>query len=223
MNAITAESLRSAITHAGANVIAAQDQLCALDASAGDGDLGATLATGFVAVNNRLSELDQATDPGKLLTEAGTVLIRTAPSTIGTLLGGAFLRGGQALADDEALAPTDLAAALRAIATAVAARGGAAVGERTVLDALDPAAASAERSAAESASVPELVQAAARAARAGADATADMHPVHGRAAWIGARAVGQPDAGATAWAVFMEGLADGVAVAADVGLGGLAR
>ena len=140
--------LRRALLEAGVAVCVAQEELCALDAAAGDGDLGTTLATGFQAVRELLSESEQP-DCGALLVQVGLTLAQKAPSTIGTLLASAFMRAGHELAGRAELSAADLAMMLRAAATEITERGQAAAGERTVLDALEPAAVAAESAAGE--------------------------------------------------------------------------
>jgi dihydroxyacetone kinase len=206
--AVQAEAFRHALLVTADRICEAREELCDLDAAAGDGDLGATLATGFAAVRELVARLDGA-DPGAVLGQAGAQLARTAPSTIGTLLGMALMRAGRELADAGELDSAGVAVMLRAVAGSVADKGGARPGERTVLDAMDAAAGTAEQAAGEGLSARAALAQAADAAWAAAKATAEMEPRHGRAAWIPERARGTPDAGAVAWAIFVGGLAEG--------------
>jgi dihydroxyacetone kinase-like protein len=201
------ETFRKALLQASDRICGARDELCALDAAAGDGDLGATLATGFTAVREFLSGWDEP-DSGATLMQIGAHLGRTAPSTIGALLASAFMRGGREVLGLSELRSTDIAAMLSAATDAVTERGQATVGQRTVLDAMKPAAVAAERACRTGAGAAETLRQAAAAATTGAKATAEMDPVHGRAGWIGERARGRPDAGATAWATYVTGLAE---------------
>jgi phosphoenolpyruvate---glycerone phosphotransferase subunit DhaL len=205
-SAISASEFKVAIAVAGANVRSAREELCALDAAAGDGDLGATLDVGFAEVDVVLEQADDG-DIGAFLTAAGMALARKAPSTIGTLLAGAFLSAGKDFAGANELTPTSAARFFETTATAVADRGRAEAGQRTILDAMLSAAEAAATSVEEGADAVGVVQAAAGGARAGADSTASMEPVHGRAGWVGERARGLHDAGAVAWAIYVEGLA----------------
>ncbi|MEK7862752.1 MAG: DAK2 domain-containing protein [Chloroflexota bacterium] len=75
-------------------------------------------------------------------------------------------------------------------------RGRAAVGDKTLLDALAPAAEAAGRAASAGASFTQTLAASAEAARAGADATRAMRPKVGRASWMADRSAGHEDAGA---------------------------
>jgi dihydroxyacetone kinase len=209
--------LRQAMLAAGDAVAAERDDLTMLDATAGDGDLGVTLATGFTQVRLVLEECDAA-DVGVLLTETGRTLLRKAPSTIGSLLGLAFVRAGSAFRGAQQLSGADIAQLLSVLTEAVSERGGAVPGQRTVVDALDGAAVAARQAGVASADAARVLAAAALGAAAAADLTADMEPRFGRAAWLANRARGSRDAGAVAWAVYLGALSAAVSAARPPGL-----
>jgi dihydroxyacetone kinase-like protein len=209
---ISAPRFKQALAAAGDRVRGARDELCALDAAAGDGDLGVTLDAGFAQVAVVLDGSSEDADIGALLRQIGLELATKAPSTIGTLLASAFLRAGRELAGRTELGGTDAVVFLSASAAGVAERGHASVGERTVLDAMAEAADAAAAKAAQSDSAVEILEAGAAGAQEGAAATAVMEPRHGRANWIKERAQGSRDAGAVAWAVFLSGLAESCSV-----------
>jgi phosphoenolpyruvate---glycerone phosphotransferase subunit DhaL len=208
---LTPDRLHASLMLACDRVAGSSEELCALDAAAGDGDLGTTLATGFKAVAEKLPKLGEVA-PGTLLVEVGTELARKAPSTIGTLLAWAHITAGRELDGVEALSPADIGTFFRFAQKAVSDRGRAEPGERTILDAMFPSADAAERAASEGQNVVDVFRSAAAAAALGAEETADMSPRHGRAGWIGERAKGRPDAGARAWAIYVSALADGVSL-----------
>lgn len=206
---IVMSGLRQGLAEASSRVQDARGLLCDLDAVAGDGDLGATLAAGFAAVDKHLAAME-AGDIGTVLRQVGMKLTQAAPSTIGTLLGAAFMRSGAKL---EGLHQLDAAGAvtlLVAAADGVRERGGAQPGERTIVDAMDAAASAARDVPAEDGPA-AVFRAAAAAANEGACATATMEPRHGRSAWIADRARGSEDAGARAWAIVLDGFVGGVA------------
>ena len=215
MSAVTFEMFRGALLLAGDRVCAARDELCALDAAAGDGDLGTTLSKGFTAAHGPVEAWAGDPDCGAVLTELGRVLAREAPSTMGTLLATAFMSAGRSVAGNAELDAERVALILRSAADTVAERGRAVPGQRTVVDALEPAAAAAEKAVSAGDEPSQVLQAAANAAHEGAAATAGMEPAHGRAAWIGERAAGRPDGGAFAWSVYLTGLADAVTATTD--------
>jgi dihydroxyacetone kinase-like protein len=205
---IPAQTFKEALEVAGDRVRAARDELCALDASAGDGDLGATLDAGFAEVGLWLESSEESDDIGAMLHEVGMQLARKAPSTIGALLGSAFMRAGKELAGRPELRAEDAVTLLEAAASGVADRGRAVVGQRTILDAMTAAAAGAALAANQGLDTAGVLRSAAVGAKNGADETATMEPVHGRAGWIAERARGTRDAGAAAWAVYVDGLAE---------------
>lgn len=170
-----------------------------LDAAAGDGDLGITagkIADGIrIAINSLTGDLK-----GDLAT-IGKEISKAASSTFGTLFATCFIRASGA-ASNENDDLTNLQNCLSAAFDGVSARGKAQLGERTLLDALHPAVQAVKNAT----DIKSGLSQAAIAARAGATATAQMMPKHGRAGWIGERAKGLEDAGATVIAVVFEAL-----------------
>jgi dihydroxyacetone kinase len=191
--------LIAVLTAVAAAVGEAADELNRLDAVAGDGDLGATLQTGAQALLALLPSL--AGEPlASVCRTCGSELARKAPSTSGTLVATALLRAGAAAAQPAPPGETDVALLARLTAAAqqgIEARGKAKPGDKTMLDALAPAAASLAQSAAQPDSdLAVAVSEAALAAEAGARATAAMRATVGRAGWLAERAAGHEDAGA---------------------------
>ncbi len=96
---------------------------------------------------------------------------------------------------------------LTVVSDTISARGKSAVGDKTMVDALAPAAAAAQGVADAGGSRADAAEAAAAAARIGADSTSDLAPKHGRAAWLSERSAGSPDAGAAAVAIVLAAVA----------------
>lgn len=166
------------------------DEFTHLDSEAGDGDLG--LTAGKIADGIRKALADPGDSVKALVLSVGKEVSKAAPSTFGTLYASGFLAAGLTLDenDDEL---SQFHKALQAAFDKIALRGKSQEGQRTLLDALGPAA----RAAAAAPTLREALNAAAAAAEAGVLATKDMAPHHGRAGWIGDRAKGIQDAGAT--------------------------
>jgi dihydroxyacetone kinase len=170
-----------------------------LDSVAGDGDLGIT--AGNIAKGLRAGAAAATGDLKSDLMVIGREIAKNAPSTFGTLFATGFIRSAAAvLAEADAFSNTKLA--LAAAYEGIATRGKASLGERTLLDALHPALGALKNSN----DLNSGLNAAAIAAREGVIATASMAPKHGRAGWIGERAQGNEDAGATVIAVAFESL-----------------
>lgn len=166
------------------------DEFTQLDSEAGDGDLG--LTAGKIAVGIRAAIAEPGDSVKQLVLNIGKEVSKAAPSTFGTLYASGFLAAGIVI-DDEHDALTQLHTGLQAAAEKIAQRGKSEEGQRTLLDALGPAA----RAAAAASDLSSALQAAASAAAEGVEATKGMMPQHGRAGWIGERAKGLADAGAT--------------------------
>jgi len=116
-----------------------KDFLVELDGRMGDGDLGLTMAKAFAAACDELVDTAE-TDIGKIFMKAGMQMAKAAPSTMGTLMGTGFMRGGKAVAGKADLATADLAAFFQAFVEGIMERGKAQPGDKTVIDALKPAA-----------------------------------------------------------------------------------
>lgn len=185
----------------------AEPRLTELDQRVGDGDLGSNMAKGARAVRDEYGSYG-STPASVLRAMAGTVR-RTVGGTSGPLYAAALLRAAAVLdaAESDAVAAAEWGRALSAGAAGIAGLGGAAVGDRTMLDALVPAAEACERALAEGASGEETLARAVEAGQQGADDTAELVPQRGRSSYIGERAVGCPDPGAVAVTVWLTALA----------------
>ena len=173
-----------------------KDYLIELDAASGDGDLGLTMSKGFLAAKDFVDGSDEA-DLGKLLFQAGSAMASAVPSTMGTLMASGLLSVGKAWKGKESLEAADFGAFCNAYYEGVQKRGKANPGERTVLDALKPAAdAVSEALAAGETELPRLAQLAYEAAQQGVEATKEMAPVHGKAFVHREKLGGVPDQGA---------------------------
>ena len=178
-----------------------------LDSVVGDGDFGYSLARGFEKLQAQYGELDR-TDIGTFLKKVGMLVTSRIGGTSGPIWGTGFMRAGITAGATTSLDGADVVAMLRAAVTGIMARGGAELGDKTLLDALVPMTDAIEESVAAGASSDEVVDRAAAAARSAADATAELVAKRGRAAYTGERSRGSVDAGATGVAVIMEQIAE---------------
>jgi dihydroxyacetone kinase phosphoprotein-dependent L subunit len=178
-----------------------------LDSVVGDGDFGYSLARGFEKLQAQYGELDR-TDIGTFLKKVGVLVTSRIGGTSGPIWGTGFMRAGIAAGATTSLDGAAVVAMLRAAVTGIMARGGAELGDKTLLDALVPMTDAIEEGLAAGASSDEILDRAAAAARSAADATADLVAKRGRAAYTGERSRGSVDAGATAVAVIIEQIAE---------------
>lgn len=176
-----------------------------LDSRTGDGDLGISMVRGAAAI--RALPEESWANPASAFTAMGNALRKAIAGSSGPFYAVALMRAAREL---DAAVPDALAwaeAFSRAVAS-VSELGGAKPGDRTMLDALQPAA-DAFRAALDSGlSLPEAWKKAVDAAEQGVEATASMRPRLGRAAYLGDRALGSPDAGASAVLVWMKAIAE---------------
>jgi len=190
--------------------------LTALDRAIGDGDHGINMERGFAAIVATLDEteapvtegLNEAEASATLLRTAGKRLISTVGGASGPLYGTAFLRAAGAIAAGDGRPAETIVAALEAAAGGVASLGKAAPGEKTMLDALVPAAQAARAAVDSGGDLAAVASAARDAAEAGALATIPMLATKGRASYLGERSVGHQDPGATSSALLLHALAD---------------
>lgn len=201
---------RDWLTRAAGHVEAAREHLTDLDAAIGDGDHGVNLSRGFAAVAGAIAADDPrgaaAGTPGAVLTLAGNTLISKVGGASGPLYGTALRSAGRSLGDAPRADLPALAAALQAADLAVRRLGGAHDGDKTLIDALGPAAAALARAAEDSADPVDALTRAADAARAGATATIPMRAAKGRASYLGERSVGHEDPGAASTALLLAAL-----------------
>jgi phosphoenolpyruvate---glycerone phosphotransferase subunit DhaL len=169
--------------------------LTKLDSEIGDGDHGNNMNRGFQAALERVEGTDAST-PADVLKAVSMALISKVGGAAGPLYGTAFLRASTALADKEEVSAEDAAEALEAALGGVKQRGKAEVGDKTIIDALEPAVEAAKEAAGEG-SVAGVFRAAAEAAKEGAESTVPLTARRGRASYLGARAEGHQDPGAT--------------------------
>ncbi|MFD3651949.1 dihydroxyacetone kinase subunit DhaL [Streptomyces sp. NPDC058620] len=183
-------------------------RLTELDSAIGDADHGSNLQRGFAAVTAVL-EKDAPQTPGAVLTLAGRQLISTVGGASGPLYGTLLRRTGKSLGDASEVTTQQLAEAFGAGVTAVGQLGGAQAGDKTMLDALLPAADALGASFA----------AAREAAEAGALATVPLQARKGRASYLGERSIGHQDPGATSSALLVAALAEADTTRGDGGSG----
>lgn len=186
------------------------DELTELDAAIGDADHGTNMRRGMAAVVEAVGSGGPGGGDGvdALLKKVGMTLVSTVGGAAGPLYGTFFLRMGGALKDVGAIDPASLADAVEAGIGGLVARGKAAEGEKTMLDAWYPALR-ALRGHPED--IAAATRAAADAAASGRDATEPMIATKGRASYLGERSAGHIDPGAASTAIIVDALARAVA------------
>ncbi len=196
--------MNEAILVATQALIDAAPRLTEMDRAVGDGDLGISLARGSQAVRSALPNypLDE---PFSTLHALSLTLQKALGGTSGPLYAVFFLRASGRLRSGPNSAPKTWVEAFSAGCVGISELGGAKPGDRTMLDALVPAA-EAFQSALNGHTLKDAFAASVHAAEAGAAATATMIPRRGRSSYVGERALGYPDPGAEAVVVWLRAL-----------------
>ncbi|EUJ47997.1 dihydroxyacetone kinase subunit DhaL [Paenilisteria rocourtiae] len=173
-----------------------KEYLCELDRKLGDGDHGVTMSIGWQAIKKELEQQNEL-DCSKLAVLAGKTFLEAVGSSVGPLYATGFLRGAKAIKDKEVLSDADLTAFWLAFMSGVKERGQAEVGDKTMIDTLEPARIALEQAFAMSGNFEEAFRVAIVAAEAGMVSTIDLLSKRGRSSRLGDRSLGNQDPGAT--------------------------
>jgi dihydroxyacetone kinase-like protein len=204
---LTLDTFKQMLRHALAGIREREPEFSRLDAVLGDGDHGTAIV---VALNAAVESSGKGADFKTMLNDMGfNVMLQTSGST-STLLGAFFLGMSDAV---PAAATTLDAVGVRALFAGglknVRTQTKAKAGDKTMMDALIPAVEAIEKSGDNAtATIADMLDAAAQAARAGAGQTVGMKAAFGRARNYGDRSVGTADPGATSWTCMLTAFAE---------------
>lgn len=191
-----------------ARVLAEQRQhLTDLDSAIGDADHAVNMERGFRAAAERVAALPDTATPGAILQAAGQAVMSGIGGSSGPLWGMAFRRAGQQAGDTPSLDGPALAAVLEQLVQTMTQLGKAQVGDKTMVDALAPAAEALRARVEAGAGLAEAIAAACEAAEAGAQSTIQLQARKGRASYLGERSIGHQDPGATSAVYILRALA----------------
>ena len=184
------------------------DELTALDSAIGDGDHGLNMKRGALAIQARLRDGKDAGSLNETLKGAGATCMSTIGGSSGPVFGTLLMTLSRELPSDPG--PQDLAAALAAGIAALTRLGKAQVGQKTLLDVLDPVQ---RLLAASNPGSPDLEARVRQCAFDSAAATAAMDAIRGRASFLGERALGHVDPGSRSMALIIAAICDGLSEA----------
>jgi dihydroxyacetone kinase-like protein len=205
---LSKDEVKAMLILACERIIAAEPMLSEADRNLGDGDHGLGMQRGMTAAKEKLEAAD-AESIEKAFSSVGMAMMSSMGGASGAIFGTFFRNGGKALAGKDAFDAAGLAAFLKAGVDGVKQRGGAAVGDKTCVDAMEPAANKAAEVANQP--LPEAMQAVTDATIAGKDASKAMIAKFGRAKTLGEACIGFPDAGACSVVVIIEAFRDFIA------------
>ena len=203
---MNADTVQRWLEQAAASLREQRDYLTQLDAAIGDADHGTNMDRGFASVVGKLEELDDTTPPGRILVTAGSTLVSRVGGASGPLWGTALRRAGKSIGDDETFDGAALARALEAALAGIVELGAAQPGDKTMVDALEPAVRALREQVDRGSSASDAIAAARDAAEAGMQATVPLQAMKGRASYLGERSIGHQDPGATSTTIILRAL-----------------
>lgn len=198
---VNLEQMQKNIKKIAEIIIKNEVYFCELDSVAGDGDFGMSVAKGFKELIVKWNELSNESI-SKFLKDCSMIITEYCGGASGPIWGSAFRGAAKSTKDKDVLNNEDIANLFQASIDAIQKRGGAKLGDKTLLDSLIPACEAMKLNL--NKDTMEMLKEAAFAAREGAEKTKEIKATKGRASYVGDRSINHPDAGAMAIAVIFE-------------------
>ncbi len=209
MDTITTKQLQRALICAAGRIIQAEPYLTEVDTIIGDGDHGTGMKAGFSALEKQLL-FEEYETPYGLFHASGLALVRSMGGASGVLFGTLLIGGLDRIKGLDSLSAADLVDFFAKSIEAIQKRGRAGPGDKTMVDALLPAAAAMEVELNKSGDIPAILKSACEGALNGVENTKDMMPRAGRSKNFREKAIGYPDPGAISVSIIFQGLYDGI-------------
>jgi phosphoenolpyruvate---glycerone phosphotransferase subunit DhaL len=186
-----------------------KDHLSALDGAIGDGDHGVNMAKCFREVKKTLPE-NTGKDIGTILKNVGMVILNSVGGAMGALYGTLFLKASKEVMGKMEVNLEDLIEMFEAGEKGIQEMGKAQLGDKTLLDAIDPAVKALKEAQSEGKSLIDALAAFSEAAKKGAESTREMISKIGRSSRLGERTIGHQDAGATSCYFILDAFYQGI-------------
>ena len=207
MSNISSDQILAWIERYAAYIAEQKDYLTKLDSAIGDGDHGANMHRGLQAVLKKKAEL-QNTDIGALLKGVAMTLISTVGGASGALYGTFFLQASTMARSRTELSASEFGSILEKGLGGIVLRGKAAIGDKTMVDALQPAIKAYKHSVDSGETLEQALSKAVGAAEEGLKSTVPLVARKGRASYLGERSAGHPDPGATSTLILFRSAAE---------------
>jgi dihydroxyacetone kinase-like protein len=204
---ISADQCISWIERYAGHIADRKEYLTELDSAIGDADHGTNMHRGFQAVLAKKADLENK-DLGSLFKIVAMTLIQTVGGASGALYGTFFLQASSAAGARNELSPTEFATLLEKGLAGIVLRGKAAVGDKTMVDALQPGIKAYKHSIAAGEDLKKALESAVLAAEEGLKSTIPSVARKGRASYLGERSAGHPDPGATSAVLLFQAAAE---------------
>lgn len=201
MNTININDAKNMLIYVADKIIESKPYLTEVDSAIGDGDHGIGMAGGMEKAKKKLLSRDDFTSVYEVFEVAGKEMLMSMGGASGVIFGSLYLAGAKGMEKKPELTGKDFAEMERKSLAAIKERGKAEIGDKTMVDALEPAVIALEEHSEES--LLEMFKKAEAAAKDGVEKTKDYQAKYGRAKSLLERAIGHQDAGATSvWIIF---------------------
>jgi len=201
---ITIGDVERAVKTTATTVLKNEHYFSDLDGLAGDGDFGTSLATGFRVIDAELSGIDKSAI-GAMLLKISMLVSKHVGGSSGPIWGTGFMKAAMVSKGKESVTLAELADMVNTAVEGIMARGGAKLGDKTLLDALIPVAEKLKaHAAAGTADLGLVLKECTDEAEAAIDATRSLVAHRGRASQVGDRSSGTPDPGIVAIATILQ-------------------
>lgn len=200
VNSLSLEQVKDLFVFISSHMIESKDMLTHADQAIGDGDHGIGMARGFEAVAEKLDSGDFSS-VADIFRSVGFTLLASIGGASGAIFGSFFIGASNGLKDCSELDSPAFARCLQAGLEMVKIRGKAKVGDKTMVDALEPAAQAAQAN--KEKSLDEITLLTSQAAESGKENTKNLIATTGKAKTLGERSLGHPDPGAISMSLIL--------------------
>lgn len=205
MKTLTATQAKSMMIYVAAAMVKSKEIMCDADRNIGDGDHGIGMAKGFGAALQELGN-QEFDDVYKVFFTVGRTMIKEMGGASGIIFGTLFYAGSKNVEPKSEISINDFVVIFEKALTDIKLKGQAQVGDKTVVDALQPMVEAMQKSAECDPTFSELIQIALDAAIQGKENSKNYVAKFGRAKTLGERAIGYPDAGAVSLTLIMQAM-----------------
>jgi dihydroxyacetone kinase phosphoprotein-dependent L subunit len=195
LNVLTENNVRNMIVYVADKIIENTSLLTEIDNKIGDGDHGIGMARGMQKVKDTMLREENTGNAYILFEKAGKAMLMSMGGASGVLFGSLYMSGVKGNEPKTVLNSTDITAMMEKGLAAIKERGKARTGDKTMVDALEPAVEAMWKT--QDMGLVPMLAAAATAAAEGVESTKKYQAKFGRAKSLMERAVGFQDAGAT--------------------------
>jgi dihydroxyacetone kinase-like protein len=210
INSLSLKQVKEMMIFVSGRIISNKDRLNELDRMIGDGDHGDAMTRGFKFVIENLNE-EHFNNCEEVFLEIGNDLLRSVGGCSGIIFGTFFRSGSKALNGTQEINASNIAEFLKASLEAIMKRGGAKLGDKTLVDALSPAVDKAEEMKKNEGNLVNVLKDIADAAHEGLEETKSIKASIGRAKTYGDKSLGYADPGATTTFLILQSMTDYVA------------